>query len=304
VSAFADPREERRALLELVADGEHPIELRYRLDEQNWRKRFAASPAEADEAAARLTGRADVYVGMLPRLGRTGEEQRRYAPARVLWADCDSDRSVRKLQLFEPTPTAVGRSGGIDGATPKRHGYWGLVEALPAEDVRRHLLRLAHHFESDPAVADAGHVMRVPGSRSYKTGRVARLESFTGEAHALEAITGGLEDSPRYVADGTPRAAKTADELAALFAGRYAEGERHDRFRSVAGVLLQRGLERLPADVLRELAFCWAERHLAPCRDRAELERQFENLLARELERRPRFADFVERWSSSTTEEA
>ena len=245
MSAFADPREERRALLELVADGEHLIELRYRLTERGWDKRFAESPAEADEAAARLTRRADVYVGMLPRLGRTGDEQRRYAPTRVLWADCDTGRSVRKLELFESTPTAVVRSGGVDGATAKRHGYWLLAEPLATEDVRRHALRLAHHFESDPAVADAGHVMRVPGSRSYKTGRVARLEAFTGEAHALAEVTGGLEDSPRYVPDGSPRAAKSADELAALFVDRYAEGERHDRFRSVAGVLLRRGVERI-----------------------------------------------------------
>jgi hypothetical protein len=65
-------------------------------------------------------------------------------------------------------------------------------------------LRLVHHFESDPAVADAGRVMRLPGSRSYKTGRVARLESFTGEAHALDDVTGWLDDAPSYVSGAGP----------------------------------------------------------------------------------------------------
>jgi hypothetical protein len=288
VSLFADPREERRVLLELVADGEHPIELRYRVERRDgvhWGKRFADSPAEADEAAARLTGRADVFVGMLPRLGRTGDDQRRYAPARLLWADPDTERSVGRLMMFDPPPTGIVRSGGVDGVTPKRHGYWWLREPLPADEVKRHELRLAHHFESDPAVAEPGRVMRVPGSRSYKTGRVARLEWFTGEVHALDAVTGGLADAPSYVAPGEPRPGRSGDELVALFAGRYGEGERHERFRSVVGVLLRR-CGALPPDVLLELAVAWAERHTAPCKDRAELDRQFDHLLDRERRRR------------------
>jgi hypothetical protein len=251
---FADPREERRVLLDLVADGEHPIELRYRLGEREWRKLFADSPAEANEAASRLTGRADVYVGMLPRLGRDGEDQRRYAPARLLWVDSDTERSVRKLWLFDPTPTAIVRSGGVDGDTPKRHAYWLLAEPLPAEDVKRHALRLAHHFESDPAVADAGRVMRVPGSRSYKTGRVARLESFTGEAHALTDVTGALDDAPSYVADNQLPAAAMPGWLVELARGRRAEttaygeemivpvGKRHAALVRFAGSLRAMGL--------------------------------------------------------------
>lgn len=184
----------------MLCDGEHPIELRYRLSESEWRKRWADTPAEADELAARLTRRADVYVGVLPRLGRDGEDQCRYAPARVLWADCDSDRSARKLALFEPTATAVIHSGGMDGETPRRYGWWALSEPLPADDVRRHTLRIAHHLEADVASCEPARVLRVPGSRSHKTGRIATLETFTGEVHELVEITGDLDDAPTYVA--------------------------------------------------------------------------------------------------------
>jgi hypothetical protein len=127
--------------------------------------------------------------------------------------------------------------------------------------------------------------MRVPGSRSHKTGRIATVELFTGEAHVAAAITGGLPDAPRYTPPDAPKVAKSTDELVALFAGRYQEPGRHDVFRSVVGVLLAR-CGRMPPDVLCELACCWAERHTAPCKDRAELERNFDNLLARGRARR------------------
>lgn len=198
MSVRVDPREERRALLSLLSDGKHPIELRYRVAANDWRKVWADTPEQADEIAATLTRRFDVFVGLLPRLGRTDDDQRRYAPSRVLWADCDSERASRKLDLFEPSPSAIVRSGGLDGSTPKRHAYWALAEPLPVDDVRRHALRLAHHLEGDTGSCDAGRVLRVPGSHSHKTGRVARLEAFTGETYSLDEITGELLDAPTY----------------------------------------------------------------------------------------------------------
>jgi hypothetical protein len=282
---FTDPRQGRRAMLTLLADGEHPLELRCRTPEARWFKVFCDTPQEADDQAHRLTAGNDVFVGLLPRLGSGGDDQRRYAPGRMLWADCDSDRAVRKLDMFEPAPTLRVRSGGMDGATAKRHAYWVVETPVSAEDVRRHELRLAHHLESDPATCDPGRVMRIPGSRSYKTGRVATVESFTGELHTLDTVTGELEDSPDFQPPDAPHPAKTTSELVSLFAGRYDEGERHARFRSVVGVLIAR-CPRVPPDVLCELACCWAERHTSPCKDRDELERQFDNLLAQELKRR------------------
>ena len=151
--------------------------------------------------------------------------------------------------------------------------------------MKRHLQRLQHHLEADPASTDAGRILRVPGATNHKTGRVATLATFTGEQHDLHAITGDLPDSPDYTPPDTPRTAKTDDELVALFTGVYQENGapgRHDAFRSVCGVLIARA-PRMPPDVLCELAVRWAQKHTTPCKDRAELERNFANLLAREL---------------------
>jgi hypothetical protein len=200
MSLFSDPRDGRRALLSLIDDGEHLIELRGFCD--SWpkpRKRWAQGAAAADAIAASLTPRGvDVHVGMAPRLGRQGADERRYAPLRVLWADCDTERSVARLGMFEPPPTGAVLSGGIDGSVRKRHAWWALTDPMPADDARRHLLRLAHHLDADLASCDAARVLRLPGSRHRKTGRVATLASFTGETYSLEEIVGGLPDAPAH----------------------------------------------------------------------------------------------------------
>lgn len=288
-SAFSNPREGRQALLEMLSDGRHPLELRSRTRTGAWIKDWADTPQEADEHAhRRTTAGHDVYVGLLPRLGRDGEDQRRYAPGRSLWADCDTARSSRKGLLFEPEPTAIVRSGGIDGGEPKRHLYWLVQESIAPGDVKRHALRIQHHLEGDRVSTDPARILRVPGSVNHKTGKVAVVERFTGEIHTLDTITGGLPDSPHYARPDVPTKAKSTNDLLALFAGVYHEGGedgRHEHFRSIVGVLLSR-CPRLPPDVLFELACCWAEKHTVPCRPRAELERNFDNLLARELKRR------------------
>jgi hypothetical protein len=281
-------REERVAFFGMLADGEHLLELRCRHSERDWRKRWAAFPEQADEIAHReaLAGR-DVYVGVAPRLDCVGDDQRRYAPTRALYVDCDSERAVRALALFEPQPTAIVLSGGVDGEARKRHGYWQLATPLEAEHVPRHVGRLAHHLSADKDVHDAARVLRAPGSRHHGTGRVARLVDFTGEVHGLDELTGDLPDAPSYRPPEQQRPATDPPEVVALFADTHLcekEG-RHETFRQVCGVLLRHG-DRLPPYVLFELACCWAERHLRPCRDRDELERQFDNLLARERARR------------------
>jgi hypothetical protein len=281
-------RDGRVALFAVLADGEHWLELRSRRPDGTWRKDWAPTPERADELARRriLEG-CDAYVGMLPRLGRRGDPSREYAPARALWADCDAARAVRKLELFEPEPTAIVASGGVDGDTPKLHAYWTLTPPLAAAEVRRHALRLAHHLEADLGACDAGRILRVPGSCHHATGRVAELVRFTGEAHTLDELTGDLPDAPAWRAPDRARPAKTTDELVALFRGHYTHehGGRHDPYRSVCGVLL-RYCDRLPPDVLLELAVAWAQAHTSPCKPRAELERNFDNVLARERARR------------------
>jgi hypothetical protein len=194
MTAFADPRDGRRALLALLTDGEHLLELRCRLSKKQWTKRWARTAAAADEIAASMTGRADVYVGVAPRLGRDGDDARRYAACRVLWADLDTHRAVENLAAFDPGPTMTVLSGGLDGDVARRYGFWALTEPLAPEEARRHTRRLAQCLGADMAAAEPARILRVPGSRNHKTGRVATVEEFTGELHDLGAITGGLED--------------------------------------------------------------------------------------------------------------
>jgi hypothetical protein len=284
---------ERVAYFAMLADGEHPIELRARRGER-WRKHFAATPEQADRLAAGLIAEGcDTYAAALPRLGRDRDAQLSYAPARVLVGDLDSARAVRKCELFEPQPSAIVESGGVDGdGTPKQHAYWPLTRPLSAGDYRRHASRLAHHLEADPGSTDAAHIFRVPGSRHHETGRVARLVRFTGEAVDLHELTGDLPDAPTWQPPG-PRPPKTDDELIELFCGHYSD-HRHDRYRSVVGVLLRR-CPWLPPEVVFELSVAWAETHTRPCKSRAELCRNFDNVLAREQARADKLARLTSR---------
>jgi hypothetical protein len=283
----ADLRRERVAFFAMLVDSEHPHELRHRDRGDRWSKDFARDPERLDSIAHRRVSQGrETFVGVIPRASAKYEHQCEYRPARALWADCDTARAVAKLAMFEPDPTAIVHSGGLDGDVPRAHAYWRLDAPLPAEDVRRHTLRLAHHLEADVKSTDAAHVLRIPGSLSFSSGRVARLRRFTGETHELANLTGGLADAPTWADTGSTRA-KSTNELVELFVGQYTDGEgRHDHFRSIVGVLLRRCGDRLPPDVLLELAVAWAQAHTRPCKPRRELERNFDNLLARERKRR------------------
>jgi hypothetical protein len=233
VSAFADPRDGRRALLSLLADDKHLLELRCRLPDGNWTKRWARTAIGADEIAAGMTGRADVYAGVAPRLGRDGDQATQYAPCRVLWADLDTRRAVANLDAFDPGPTMTVLSGGLDGDVARRYGFWALTEPLAPDDARRHTRRLAHCLGADMASAEPARILRVPGSKNHKSGRVARVESFTGELHDLDTITGDLEDPPG--ANG-PIVADQADGY--LIPG----GQRYPHLTRFAGLLRSAGV--------------------------------------------------------------
>ncbi len=130
------PNAERVACFAMLSGGGQSLELLRRDQHGRWLKDFADPPAQAGELAGRrIVERQDVFVGVLPRMGRTSDAERRYVPTNVLWADV-TPSAVRKLELFEPTPTAVVRSDGVDGKTPKLHAYWRLLAPLDADRSR------------------------------------------------------------------------------------------------------------------------------------------------------------------------
>jgi hypothetical protein len=294
VSAFADPRDGRRALLSLLADGEHLLELRCRLPTGKWTKRWARTAGDADEIAASMTRHADVYVGMLPRLGRDGDQACRYAAGRLLWSDLDSRRANANLDAFDPGPTMTMLSGGLDGDVPRRYGFWALAEPIEPEEARRHTRRLAHCLGADMASAEPARILRVPGSRSHKTGRVARVENFTGELHELDTITGDLEDPP---ASENRSTVEDSDGVHT-----FPRGTWHPAIVSLCGLLRNWGAG---ADVLEAAAVALATHQFEP--DGTHVDWDHVRATARDIARRyaPDTAhveaihtDFIARWSA------
>jgi hypothetical protein len=237
--------DDRRALLSLLADGTHPLELRWFIG-RGARKAFCVDPRHADEVAERaIRVGHETFFGVLPRLGSDGERQRQYAPGSVLWADCDSERSVVKLDMFEPSPTCVVLSGGLDGATPREHAYWLLDERVPADEISSHVRRLATHLDADLASCDAARVLRLPGSVNVKTGIVARVERLSDDRYSLDDVVGGLPDVP------THRAPPECNSVARIVQAH----ERHVALVSLLGVMRRWGAAE-PVLVAATLAFC------------------------------------------------
>jgi hypothetical protein len=280
----AVPADDRLVYLASVMPPTPWFELRTRTRGDTWTKHWPDDAEHADRLAHQHALAGDeVYAALAARAGQNGQQATTYGPTAVLWCDADTARSVAKVGAFDPQPTLVVRSGSDDAGTPKVHCYWKLSEPVPAAAAAAYSARLARHLDADAASTDPARILRVPGSVNFKTGRVCRTETFTGEVFTPDEV---LADVPAADPQPAQAKAKTTSELIDLFAGHYRDGEgRHDHYRSVAGVLLRR-CDQLPPDVLLELAVAWAATHTHPTKGRAELERNFDNLLEREQARR------------------
>jgi hypothetical protein len=138
------------------------VEIRYRdVCTGRWRQDF-----HAIAGAIRLPEptRFDAYVGPLPRMRRSGRCDA-VADGCVAWVDCDDQDSLEALEHFEVPPSLVIASG-TDGHC---HAYWSLSHPVPPGAIERANRRLAATLGSDPAVAHANAVMRLPGTLNHKT---------------------------------------------------------------------------------------------------------------------------------------
>jgi hypothetical protein len=236
---------DRLTLLSLLADGEHPLELRW-FTPAGARKAFAVDPRDADEKAERLTRAGhETFVGVLPRVGADGDRQRQYVSASALWADCDSERSVAKLDLFAPPPTCVVFSGGLDGFTLRRHAYWHLRERVAAEQIGRHVCRLAAHLEADMASTEPARILRLPGSVNRKTGIVARVAHLSDDRYAIDDVVGGLPDVPTHRLPARGNGVARTVQV----------HERHPALVSLLGVMRKWGAAE-PVLLAATVAFC------------------------------------------------
>jgi hypothetical protein len=100
------------------------------------------------------------------RLDGQGQGQANVVAIRDLFVDADSRLAVERLLAFITTtgltPTILVASGGMDDGVEKLHAYWR-IEGCPVPEFRDAQLALVSRLGTDPAVQDAGRVMRLPG---------------------------------------------------------------------------------------------------------------------------------------------
>lgn len=140
------------------------LDVRYRTPERGLAQFFLHIHApERATLITRIGRRTDVYVGVAPRLRRSGRRGD-VAPSALLWVDCDSAQASENLRNFAP-PASMIVASGTEGHT---HGYWALSEALdvpPLETLNR---RMAAALGADARCAEAARILRVPGTLSFK----------------------------------------------------------------------------------------------------------------------------------------
>ena len=162
-----------------------------------------------------LAESSEVYVGAAPRVKRAGGKDA-CPRAWALWADCDTVASVDRLQAFEPTPTFIVRSGGLDGDVPKRHAWWALAEPLGRDVLEPALRRLVHHLGADPRCAEIARVMRPPATVHRRDGepRPVTVEHGSIVTYVAADVVGALADPPAPARPTRPAARPaTAVEL-------------------------------------------------------------------------------------------
>ena len=116
---------------------------------------------EAENAAG-----ANLYAGVLPRRADGGGADADCLPGMVVWLDFDhvEPRNAwrRVVGRGLPKPTLVVNSG--HGA----HVYYGLTERADSAEIVALVHDLAVYVGSDPAVANASRILRLPGFLNHK----------------------------------------------------------------------------------------------------------------------------------------
>jgi hypothetical protein len=129
-----------------------------------WQRFYAAASIEpAARAILSYAQRIDVFVGVAPRLERSGGKAA-IRGAWVLWADCDDPTAGARLLTFDPPPTLTIASG-----TPGHvHAYWALHELASPGVVEHANRRLAHNLGGDAASVISSQILRPPNTLSHK----------------------------------------------------------------------------------------------------------------------------------------
>lgn len=170
-----DEREQIELFAEVLwprLDDDEYIELRaFSVPARKPLQRWVRKPYELVINAQELREDHDVYVGVCPRVGQTGNA-RAIRHMWVLWADLDFkngyDRDKRMRQVVEiADPTICVHSGG------GIHAYWRLHEPLTERRIRGGSELMGHISRMLDAdnVGDPPRILRLPGTYNWKTGQ-------------------------------------------------------------------------------------------------------------------------------------
>jgi hypothetical protein len=166
------------------------LDVRYRTKGHGLARIFIDTKApEAASVITKIGRETDVYVGCAMRVRRRGT-RKDLAPTALLWADCDTPRSLAALTTFQPRPTMIVASGSSQHA----HAYWTLTQQIPVEGLQQANRRLANFLGADQRCADAARVLRPPDTLNFKhtPPRAVELIDYTGERHDPEDILAAL----------------------------------------------------------------------------------------------------------------
>lgn len=185
-------------LIELRAKGPHGGMV------QSWH----SNPQAAATDALSIAEHTDVYVGVLPRLRRSGGKDS-VASASVVWVECDSPHSVERVLSHEHQPNMV-----ICSSSGRCHAYWSLTRELTPEHIEQACKRLAWHLGGDMKATDSARILRVAGTRNHKRAesQAVFLAHFGGMNVDPRDLVGELTDpTPPPSAAARPTRPKLAD---------------------------------------------------------------------------------------------
>jgi len=153
-------------------------------------KHFCETPREAALHAQRLKADHDVYIGVVPRVGRGRDELPTHA--NVMWCEADTEAALVRAMDYTPHAHVVVRS-----SPGKAHFYWLLNRDIPLEYIERGNKRLADYLGCDPKATNAGRILRVAGTRNHKRGNADRVAITRFETHnnvAAAELVASLSD--------------------------------------------------------------------------------------------------------------
>jgi hypothetical protein len=180
-------------LQEVFGKSAGKLEIRAIFPDGSIKQRYFTDIATAAEHAGSFGESANVHVGCGTRLRDSGTKND-VQMITAVWADCDTDEAVARLQDFKLPPTIV-----VETSPGRVHAWWLLKSPLLVEGdstlvtVESVLRAIAAALHADPKVAEVARVLRVPGTVNVKRNALCTVLQDGGPRYQLaDFINAGL----------------------------------------------------------------------------------------------------------------